>query len=250
MKISIITVVFNSEHTIEQTIQSVLSQSYKNIEYIIVDAFSTDGTIKIVEKYRDQLAQIISEPDNGFYDGLNKGIELATGEVIGILNADDRFVNNEIVHQIAEQFITNKSLDSLIGDIAFSNSENKISRYYSGAKFTLNSFKWGFMPPHPSFYCKRELFNKLGLYNPKYKIAGDFELMLRFIWKHKITYKYIPLLMVYMRKGGKSTSTILTSFFVINPEVYLACKSNGLKTTYFNIYMKYFLKLGQFFTKK
>ncbi len=250
MKISIITVVFNSEHTIEQTIQSVLSQSYKNIEYIIVDAFSTDGTIKIVEKYRDQLAQIISEPDNGFYDGLNKGIELATGEVIGILNADDRFVNNEIVHQIAEQFITNKSLDSLIGDIAFSNSENKISRYYSGAKFTLNSFKWGFMPPHPSFYCKRELFNKLGLYNPKYKIAGDFELMLRFIWKHKITYKYIPLLMVYMRKGGKSTSTILTSFFVINPEVYLACKSNGLKTTYFNIYMKYFLKLGQFFAKK
>jgi glycosyltransferase involved in cell wall biosynthesis len=250
LKISIITVVFNSEHTIEQTIQSVLSQSYKNIEYIIVDAFSTDGTIKIVEKYRDQLAQIISEPDNGFYDGLNKGIELATGEVIGILNADDRFVNNEIVHQIAEQFITNKSLDSLIGDIAFSNSENKISRYYSGAKFTLNSFKWGFMPPHPSFYCKRELFNKLGLYNPKYKIAGDFELMLRFIWKHKITYKYIPLLMVYMRKGGKSTSTILTSFFVINPEVYLACKSNGLKTTYFNIYMKYFLKLGQFFTKK
>lgn len=250
MKISIITVVFNSEHTIEQTIQSVLSQSYKNIEYIIVDAFSTDGTIKIVEKYRDQLAQIISEPDNGFYDGLNKGIELATGEVIGILNADDRFVNNKIVHQIAEQFITNKSLDSLIGDIAFSNSENKISRYYSGAKFTLNSFKWGFMPPHPSFYCKRELFNKLGLYNPKYKIAGDFELMLRFIWKHKITYKYIPLLMVYMRKGGKSTSTILTSFFVINPEVYLACKSNGLKTTYFNIYMKYFLKLGQFFTKK
>lgn len=250
MKISIITVVFNSKDTIEQTIQSVLSQSYKNIEYIIIDAKSTDGTIEIIEKYKDKIVHIVSEPDSGFYDGLNKGIKLATGDVIGILNADDRFADETIISQVANQFNAHPNIDSIIGDIAFANSNNKISRYYSGEKFTVNSFKWGFMPPHPSFYCKRSIFQKFGYYNTNYKIAGDFELMLRFIWKHKITFRYLPLLMVYMRKGGKSTSTIFTSFFIINPEVYNACKINNLQTSYFNIYMKYFLKIGQFFKQK
>jgi glycosyltransferase involved in cell wall biosynthesis len=250
LKVSIITVVYNSASTIEKTIQSVLQQTYKNIEYIIIDAKSTDGTLEIIQKYEPKIQVILSEPDSGFYDGLNKGINLATGDIIGCLNADDRFVDCSIIDKIVFKFNSNKNLESIIGDIAFADETNKISRYYSGSKFNISLFKWGVMPPHPSFYCKKEVFNKNGLYNSTFKIAGDFELMLRFLWKNKVSFNYLPLLMVYMQKGGKSTSSILTNFFVINPEVLKACKINGLKTNIIGISMKYFLKLNQFFTTK
>jgi glycosyltransferase involved in cell wall biosynthesis len=250
LKVSIITVVYNSVNTIEKTIQSVLAQSHKNIEYIIIDAKSTDGTLEIIKKYEPQIQVIVSEPDSGFYEGLNKGIKLASGNIIGCLNADDRFSNTNIIEKIVAVFSQNLSLESIIGDIAFANQQNKISRYYSGSKFNINLFQWGVMPPHPSFYCKKSVFNRLGLYNENFKIAGDFELMLRFLWKNKISYQYVPLLMVYMRKGGKSTSSIFTNLFVINPEVINACKLNGLKTHLVKISMKYFLKINQFFATK
>lgn len=250
MKVSIITVVYNSVDTIEKTIQSVLAQSHKNIEYIIIDAQSNDGTLAIIKKFEPQIQVILSEPDSGFYEGLNKGITLATGNIIGCLNADDRFVDSEIITNIVNTFTQNIDTDCIIGDIAFANEKNKISRYYSGKKFNPSLLKWGVMPPHPSFYCKKELFNKLGLYNTTFKIAGDFELILRYLWKNKINYLYIPLLMVYMRKGGKSTSSIFTNFFVINPEVLRACRMNNLKTNVFKISMKYFLKFNQFFINK
>ncbi|MFZ4799545.1 MAG: glycosyltransferase family 2 protein [Bacteroidia bacterium] len=246
MKISVITVVFNSVNTIEQTIQSVLAQSYKNIEYIIIDAKSTDGTLKIIEKYKEKISIIISENDNGYYDGLNKGILLATGEIIGTLNADDRFASNNIIEKIVQEFTNNSGLESVIGDIAFANNSNKISRYYSSKNFKPSQFKWGIMPPHPSFYCKKVVFNKLGLYNPNFKLAGDFELLLRYLWKNKITFKYVPLLMVYMQKGGKSTGSIFTNLLVNNPEVINACKMNGLNTNMLKISMKYLLKINQF----
>lgn len=250
MKVSIITVVYNSVDTIEKTIQSVLAQTHKNIEYLIIDAKSTDGTLEIIKQYEPQIQVIVSEPDSGFYEGLNKGIKLATGDIIGCLNADDRFANNDIIEKIVAKFKQNSSLESIIGDIAFADEHNKISRYYSGSKFNTNLFQWGVMPPHPSFYCKKNVFDKLGLYNEKFKIAGDFELMLRYLWKNKISFKYVPLLMVYMRKGGKSTSSIFTNFFIINPEVINACKLNGLNTNLVKISMKYFLKINQFFAKK
>lgn len=241
---------YNSVDTIEKTIQSVLEQTHKNIEYLIIDAKSTDGTLEIIKHYEPQIQVIVSEPDSGFYEGLNKGIKLATGEIIGCLNADDRFANNDIIEKIIAEFKQNNNLESIIGDIAFADEHNKISRYYSGSKFNTHLFQWGVMPPHPSFYCKKMVFNRLGFYNEKFKIAGDFELMLRFLWKNKVSFKYIPLLMVYMRKGGKSTSSIFTNFFVINPEVINACQLNGLNTNLFKISMKYFLKINQFFAKK
>jgi glycosyltransferase involved in cell wall biosynthesis len=233
LKISVITVVFNSVTTIEKTIQSVLAQSYKNVEYIIIDAQSTDGTLAIIDKYKDKIAIVLSEKDKGYYDGLNKGISLATGDIIGALNADDRFAANDIIEKIATAFNNNPNLESVIGDIAFADHNNKISRYYSGANFKPSLFKWGVMPPHPSFYCKKNTYNRLGLYGANYKLAGDFELMLRYLWKNKITFKYVPLLMVYMQKGGKSTGSICTNLFVNNPEVITACKTNGLNTNMF-----------------
>ena len=246
MKITVITVVYNSVSTIEKTIQSVLSQSYKNLEYIIIDAQSTDGTLAIIDKYKDKIQIVISEKDEGYYDGLNKGINLASGEIIGALNADDRFTSNDILEKIAQVFKSNPNLESIIGDIAFANSTNNISRYYSGANFKPSHFKWGVMPPHPSFYCKKSTYNNLGLYIPNFKLAGDFELMLRYLWKNKISFKYVPILMVYMQKGGKSTGSLFTNFFVNNPEVIKACKINGLPTNILKISMKYILKINQF----
>jgi glycosyltransferase involved in cell wall biosynthesis len=246
MKISVITVVYNSVSTIEKTIQSVLAQSYKNLEYIIIDAQSTDGTLAVIEKYKDQITIVLSEKDEGYYDGLNKGINLATGEIIGALNADDRFAAIDVLEKIAIEFNNNPNLESVIGDIAFANKNNKISRYYSGAHFKISHFKWGVMPPHPSFYCKKNTYNKLGLYGTHFKLAGDYELMLRYLWKNKITFKYVPMLMVYMQKGGKSTGSIFNNLFVNNPEVISACKMNGLNTNLFKIGMKYLLKINQF----
>ncbi len=249
MKISLITVVYNSENSIEQCIQSVLTQSYKNIEYIIIDAKSTDRTLEIIDKYKDNISIILSEKDNGYYDGLNKGILLATGDIIGTLNADDRFASNIVIEKIADEFVLNPKLESTIGDIAFAESNNRITRYYSGKNFKTKLFKWGIMPPHPSFYCKKNVFLKLGLYQVNFKIAGDFELLVRYLWKNNVSYKYVPLLMVYMRKGGKSTESIFTNLFTNSPEVLKACKMNGLNTNYLKISMKYLLKINQFFIK-
>lgn len=224
----------------------MIGQSHKNIEYIIIDAKSTDGTLAIIDKYKDKISIVISENDNGYYEGLNKGINLATGEIIGTLNADDRFATNNIIEKIVHEFTKNSGLESVIGDIAFANKHNKISRYYSSKNFKPSQFKWGIMPPHPSFYCKKKLFNKLGLYNPNFKLAGDFELLLRYLWKNKISFKYVPLLMVYMQKGGKSTGSIFTNLLINNPEVINACKMNGLNTNMLKISMKYLLKINQF----
>ena len=175
---------------------------------------------------------------------------MATGEIIGALNADDRFATNDVLEKIAATFNNNPNLESVIGDIAFADKNNKISRYYSGSNFKPSHFKWGVMPPHPSFYCKKKVFDKLGLYVAKFKLAGDFELMLRYLWKNKIIFKYVPMLMVYMQKGGKSTGSICSNLFVNNPEVMKACKMNGLNTNLFKIYMKYLLKINQFWGVK
>ena len=180
MKISIITVCFNASRTIEQTIISVLTQTYQNIEYIIIDGASVDGSIGIIEKYSSKIHEFISEPDNGMYDALNKGIKLATGDIIGILNSDDSFCNDNILNLVACNFNEILELDAVIGDVAFINKNNKIFRQCSAKNWDISKFKYGNMPPHPSFYCKKSCFNKYGYYNTNFKIAGDFELFIRF----------------------------------------------------------------------
>ena len=192
MKISIITVCYNSEKTLRNTIESVLNQDYVNIEYIIVDGGSIDKTIEIVKEYRDKVTKFITEKDEGIYDAINKGILLASGEVVGILNSDDIFDNENTISIIAKYFNDNQFLDSIIGDIIFINKKGKKHRHYSAYNWTPNKFAWGIMPPHPSFYCKRSLFNKFGLYRKDFKIAADFELLVRFLLINKICYEYIP----------------------------------------------------------
>ncbi len=246
MKFTIITVCYNAEKTIEQTILSVINQKYSQIEYIIIDGGSTDNTLNITRKYSNNINKIISEKDNGIYDALNKGIKNSTGDIIGILNADDEFFDNTIIEKIAESFLVDSKIDSIIGDIVFQNNSNKTIRYYSSRNWSVNKFSWGFMPPHPSFYCKRECFDKYGMYLTDFKIAADFEILIRFLKIHKVTYKYLPLIMVKMKLGGASTSGV-SSLLTINKEIHRACNLNGIKTNYIKLYSKYFLKIFEYF---
>jgi glycosyltransferase involved in cell wall biosynthesis len=246
MKISLITVCYNAEKTIEKTIQSVLEQDYADIEYILIDGASNDGTMAIVNKYAQNISVIKSEKDQGMYDGINKGISLATGDVVGILNADDVFSENDILSIIAKVFNTNSEIDAVIGDIAFVKETGKQTRYYSSAKWNPKKFVWGFMPAHPTFYCKKEIFIELGAYRTDFEIAADYELLIRFLKVNAIKYLYIPLLMVKMNIGGKSTSGF-KSTKKINQEILKACKLNGLYTNFMMLYSKYFFKVFEFY---
>jgi len=244
--VSIITVSFNSVQTIKNTITSVLNQTYNGIEYIIVDGGSTDGTKEIINAYNDQISCIISEPDNGIYDAINKGIKVSNGDIIGILNSDDCFCDNIVIEKIVRVF-KDYSPSTIFGDAQFFSSArvDKIIRYYSSRNFNPNKFKYGFMPAHPSFYARRDLFNKYGLYKTDYKIAADFELMTRFLYVNNVDYKYIEMPFVNMRLGGVSNRSIY-SRFVLNKEILRACRENGIKTNYINIYSKYLRKIFEY----
>ncbi len=189
MKVSIITVTYNSEKYIASCIESVLSQNYADIEYIIVDGASRDNTNTIIKSYGNRISKYISEPDKGIYDAMNKGIQMATGDIVGILNSDDFFPDNNVIAKIVAIF-SEREVDALYGDIAFVRPENteKVIRYYSAKKFTPARFKYGYMPPHPSFYAKRALFETYGMYKLGYKIAADYELLIRFLFRYKLKY--------------------------------------------------------------
>ena len=247
MKVSIITVVFNNESTIRTTIKSVLNQTYKNIEYIIIDGASTDQTLEQINSFSNKIDQIVSEPDSGIYDAMNKGIKLATGDIVGILNADDFFCDDQVIQKVVEVFTKDK-IDAVYGDVQFVNSSNlnKIVRYYSSKRFNPSKFKYGFMPAHPSFYVKRKFFEKLGYYKEDYLIASDYELLIRFLDNKKLNYKYIEMPFVTMRTGGVSNKS-LKNRFVLNKEIIHACKENGIETNSLKIYSKYFRKIFELF---
>lgn len=228
MKVSIITCTYNSATTISDTIRSVNNQTYQNIEHIIVDGVSKDNTLEVVSNLSTERQQIISERDSGIYDAFNKGIRAATGDIVGVLNSDDFFTDNNVITNIVKEF--NKSnIDAVYGDIHFVNPNNlnKPVRYYSSASFKPWKMRFGFMFAHPSFYVKRSLYNKYGLYRTDFKIASDFELLIRFVYINKISTKYIPMDFVTMRTGGASTES-LKSKQIINNECIKACRDNGI----------------------
>lgn len=250
MKVSIITISFNSVKTIEDTINSVLSQTYQGIEYIIIDGSSNDGTKEIIGTFKNGISKFISEPDKGLYDAINKGIQIATGDIVGILHSDDFFYNNMVIEKIVKAFDENE-IDAVIGDVQFVDpvKTSKVVRYYSSKKFTPEKFRFGVMPAHPSFYVRRKLFENFGSYKTDYKIAADFELALRFLLIHRIRYKYLQMPFVSMRRGGVSNESI-GSNITLNKEIARACRENGISTNYFLIYSKYLTKIFQFFGKK
>ncbi|MCX6254224.1 MAG: glycosyltransferase family 2 protein [Bacteroidia bacterium] len=250
LSVSIITVSHNSIGTISDTIKSVLGQTYPNIEYIIIDGSSTDGTIELINSFSKRISKFVSEPDVGIYDAINKGIRLATGNIVGILNSDDFFYDNNVIEKVVKSFNENK-IDGLYGDVQFVDpiKTSKIIRYYSSKHFKTWKFKFGFMPAHPTVYLKREIFEKLGYYKTDYKIAADFELLIRFMYINKIKCKYLEMPFVAMRSGGVSNKSFKSNF-ILNKEIARACKENGIKTNYFFIYSKYLSKVFEFFGKK
>jgi glycosyltransferase involved in cell wall biosynthesis len=243
LKVSIITVVYNNAASIEHAINSVLTQDYPDIEHIIIDGASKDGTVELIRKHESSIAAFVSEPDKGIYDAMNKGLKLVTGEIVGTLNADDFYADNTIISQIVKSF-ENANIDSVFGDVAFVDKDNvdKMVRYYSSKRFEPRLFAYGYMPAHPSFFVKKAYYEKFGLFKTDYKIAADYELLIRFLAVNKLSYKYLPLMMVKMRTGGASNET-WKSRIVLNNEILRGCKENGIDTNLFKIYLKYFRKI-------
>lgn len=247
MKISIITATYNSQETISETINSILAQTHKDIDYIIIDGGSTDKTIEILRQYEpffNGKLKWISEKDNGIYDAMNKGIKLASGEIIGILNSDDYFTNNKILETINSVMTKNTALDAIYGDVHFINDKKKCIRYYSSKIFKRELMVMGFMPAHPTFYCRKECFHLYGMYKTHFRICSDFDLLLRFIYKHNIKIQYIPLDMVTMRTGGISTSGI-KSHLIIMKEHMKIFKENHISTNYLLLIIRYLYKIRE-----
>ena len=247
--ISIITATFNSAKTLKDTIQSVLRQTNKDFEYLIIDGGSTDETIDIVKSYESEFSgrlKWVSEKDHGIYDAMNKGIKMASGDVVGILNSDDYFTSDDILQTVDNAFKSHE-IDAIYGDIHFIRDGNpqKCVRYYSSRMFRPFWLRFGFMPAHPSFYCKREVFEKAGLYSLDYKIGADYEMMVRLFKKYRIMSQYINKDFVTMRTGGASNNNVRSRITLINEDVK-ACKENGVYTNCLFVMLKFMYKIFEF----
>lgn len=246
MKISLVTITYNSSSTLRDTMDSVLSQTYADIEYIVVDGASKDNTVSIIKEYEPRFngrLHWVSEPDKGLYDAMNKGIRMATGDVVGIINSDDFYHRTDVVAKVAEAF-KNKDVQAVYGDVRFVNPDNldKTVRYYSSRNFSPKRFRYGFMPAHPTFFTYRNYFEEFGYYKTDYKIAADYELLIRFLHTHRLKAKYLPLDFMKMRTGGASTASVKSNI-LLNKEIVRACKENGIWTCMPLLFMKYFIKV-------
>ncbi len=243
-KVSVITVCFNSDATIRDTLESVLSQSYRNIEHIIVDGGSKDSTMDIIAEYRESLGPVISEPDKGLYDAMNKGIGLASGEIIGILNSDDFYERNDVIEAVSAAFRSDSSLDLVFGDVVFVQPPDleTVSRYYRAGHFRPWKLRFGWMPPHPATFVKKAVYEKHGQYRLDMKISADYEMFVRWLINARLNYRWMNRVIVRMRAGGVSTGG-LNSSLILNKEIVRACKENGLYTNLFFVLTKIPFKL-------
>lgn len=246
MKFSIITVCFNSEKTIENTVKSVLSQKYKNIEYIVIDGKSSDSTLNILDKYKQNIDLLISEKDTGIYDAFNKGLSYATGDVITYLNSDDYYCDDNVLTKVSEEFVKSPTIDMIYGDVIYVKS-GKIIRKYSSKKFKLKYLEFGFFPAHPSIFLKKKIYDKYGVYDNTFNIAGDFEFICRILLLG-INIKYINQVITIMSLGGKS-SISFKNILIINDEILKACRINKIKTNGLKLLLRYPVKLFEFIIK-
>lgn len=250
MKVSIITIAYNSAETIEDTIKSVLAQNYPELEYVVIDGGSSDGTMDIVNKYKDQIATIVSEPDRGIYDAMNKGVHKSTGELIGILNSDDFYADDHVVTDIVNKLLECKA-DGIYADLVYvdRNNPEKVIRYWEAKAYQKGDFLKGWMPPHPTFFVRKCKYESWGDYSLKLKSAADYELMLRFIHKNGLKVSYLPRVITRMRVGGESNVS-LKNRIRANKEDRKAWEMNDLKPAPFTLIRKPLSKLSQFVKKK
>lgn len=245
MRITVITVCYNRKATIEKAIKSVLEQNYHNIEYIIIDGNSTDGTKEIIASYRDRISQYVSEPDKGMYDAINKGLQLATGDVVGLMHSDDEFYDEKVITKIAARFNDDSTIDGVYGDGVYvsNDTEERLIRNRIGGPFSLQKVKSGWLPLHPTVYLKKTIIDKYGVYNLDFKIASDTEFLLRYLYKYKINMTYINAYFVKMRMGGMSTDT--KRALEVLYEDYKIYKYHGL-TAFLAVFLKKSIALRQY----
>ncbi len=248
VKISIITVAYNSAKTIEDTLKSVVNQEYKSVEYIIIDGGSTDDTLQIVEKYKSKIAVLVSEKDKGIYDAMNKGIAFATGDIIGILNSDDFYPDPHVLSKIVNEF--KPEIDGVYADLVYVDPGNtaRINRTWKSGDYQIGMFLKGWMPPHPTFFVRKEIYDIYGTYALNLRSAADYEFMLRVIHKHGIKLAYLPETIVRMRAGGASNAS-LKNRIKANKEDRLAWKMNDLRPQLFTHLRKPLSKIFQFLKK-
>ena len=229
MKVSIITVTFNSISVINDCLDSISSQEYDNIQHIVIDGASTDGTLSVLESKHSQINTLISKPDNGIYDAMNKGIKIATGDIIGFLNSDDFYLNNKVISKVVKEFEKDSFLDACYSDLIYVDQFNtsKTIRYVKSSKFQEGLFSRGWCPPHPTFFVRRSVYKKFGNFDLSYKFASDVDLMMRFLEKYKIKSKYIPEVWVKMRMGGV-TNKNLKNIWLQNKEIIHSFNKNNL----------------------
>jgi len=244
-KISIITTVYNGAPTLAECLQSIDNQTFKNFEHIIIDAASTDSTLAIVEEFAADHRRVISEKDKGIYDGMNKGLKLASGDVIGILNADDVYADDHVLQDVSSVF-EDSGVDCCYGDLRYVDFDDiaKTVRLWKSGSFNQKKFRWGWMPPHPTFFVRRKLYEKYGGFNLQLGTAADYELMLRFLVRHRATAEYIPRVLVKMRNCGASNST-LARRLAANRMDRKAWEVNGLRPLPWTLLCKPLRKLGQ-----
>lgn len=248
MKISVITATFNSAATVRDTLTSIAAQSHPDIEHLIIDGVSRDNTLDIVKEF-PHVAKVVSGKDNGIYDAMNKGLQLATGEIIGILNSDDFYNNHDVLSKVAAAF-EDKSVEAVYGDLQYVKQDDvkTVIRTWKSGKYKKRHFYYGWMPPHPTFFVRRSLYDKAGLFNTALRSAADYELMLRMIEKHGAVVKYIPEVLVKMRAGGMSNVS-LGNRLRANSEDREAWRLNGLKPYFFTRWLKPLRKVFQFINR-
>ena len=247
MKISIITATYNSAATVRDTLDSVSKQTYPNVEHLIIDGLSKDNSLEICRQY-PHVSFIHSEKDNGIYDAMNKGISLATGDIIGILNSDDFYTSDTVLEKVADAF--RRGVDAVYGDLQYVHQENtsKVLRTWKSGTYHHRDFFYGWMPPHPTFFVRREVYDRIGSFNTSLRSAADYEFMLRALLKHKMKAVYIPEILVKMRAGGVSNASI-NNRIRANREDRRAWQINGIKPYFFTLYLKPFRKIFQYIIK-
>jgi len=246
MKISVVTVCFNAAKTIAQTIESVACQVHPDVEHIVIDGASTDGTIDIVHGYSGRLAQVLSEPDDGIYDAMNKGLARSSGDIVCFLNADDQYAHPQVLSRVAKQMHEHQ-LDALIGDVGFFDKADpkRMVRRYRSNNFTPGRLAWGWMPAHPALFLSRAVVRRVGRFKTDYRIAGDYEFIVRAFHGHEMHYCHLPEVLVNMQIGGVSANG-WRSRILLNREVLRACRENGVQTNIVKILSKYPLKMLEF----
>lgn len=246
MKVTVITACYQSEATIQKAIDSVASQTWPSIEYIVIDGASRDATVGIIQRNLSKIAHFVSEPDNGVYQAMNKGLKLATGDVIAFLNSDDVYTNPQVIETVVRDMQAGH-LDALFGDVVFFHPGNphKVIRTYNSGRFNPSRIGWGWMPAHPALFIKRHVYEDFGFFREDYRIAGDYEFIARIFKDGKLKSQHIDQVLVRMQTGGLSTAGFAASYR-LNKEILRACRQNGVRTNWFMLLSKYFFKLSEF----